>query len=141
MKMSDFGWDKVSPYFSRDENWGDPDNIDSALVYGLYKLRAFVGRPIHIHCGVEARQTFSYHSIRMAVDCHIEDMHPIDQFLVFSRFDTFTGIGIYFRWNHPGCHVDVRPLRQKLEHDARWVCFHAGVYETLDLKALKRGIT
>ena len=130
-------WDAVAPWFHPEENWGDPDKIDARLVHTLYRVRLFVGRKIIIHCGYEHRKNFSYHEKGVAVDLDIAGMHPMDQFFVLSRYDIFNGIGVYFHWNNPGCHVDTRPYRAKFYDDARWMSSKQGKYLNLTAENIK----
>lgn len=120
MKISD--WEDLS-YFTRNEKWGDPGRMDNGLVFTLDNLRHYVGRPIHVHCGWEWRET-GWHPHGVAADIHIENMHIIDQFVAASRFDEFNGIGVYGKdvWANPGLHLDTRPRIHRFDVEARWGC-------------------
>lgn len=134
--MSHQNWKDVHPIFKPAENWGDPDKIDARLVYEIYDVRRYAGRPTYIHCGYEKRKMFSWHKHFVAADIHIEGYHYIDQFLILSRFG-FTGLGVYSWWNNPGCHVDFRPINHKYSADARWLSTSKGVYKALTWKNIK----
>ena len=138
-RMTEEDWAEISPYFYPTENWGQPNKMAHNLIMGIVALRKFVGRKIIIHCGFEERQTGGYHPYGMAVDFHIEGLSPVDQFLACCRFDVFNGIGFYTWWNSPGCHVDVRPKRLKLDFDARWASVEKGKYVKVT-HALLKGI-
>ena len=125
-------------HFTRHENWGDADLIDARLVLGLDQIRKYVGKKIVIHCGYEMRPQFSWHSHYRAVDVHIDGMHVVDQFLVFSRFGIINGIGVYPCWNSPGCHIDTRPTDKKFDFNSRWICFKSGEYKPLTWEHLKK---
>lgn len=134
--MLHIGWENVKPYFYPYENWGDPENIDARLVLELFNLRRFVNRKVFIHCGYEFREKSSWHSFYRAVDFHIENMHPVDQFLAVSRFDAFNGIGCYTWWSRHGetvggVHVDTRPHGSRFNEDARWMSCEKGSYTAL----------
>jgi len=116
-------WEKIDYFIPDDFGCVDMDGI---LIYTLQEMRKFIGKPIHIHCGYKDRA--GYHGKKCAADLHIDDLHPIDQFVVASRFDNFNGIGVY-RW---GIHVDTRPKMYKYSYDSRWGCLTKGEYVKLD---------
>lgn len=116
--MTDAEWKSIK-YFLPTENWGDPYKMDYQLIAGLDKLRQYVQKRIVIHCGFEVRTTGGFHPLGRAVDLHIMDMHPMEQFLAASRFQCFKGIGVYLWWNSPGIHLDNRLLKA-FETRALW---------------------
>lgn len=107
-------WRKVN-HFKPSEKWGDPNEMNSRLIFELDAFRAYIKKPIIIHCGFERRyQNRGQHPIGTAVDCHIHGLSLIDQFIAACRFQ-FVGIGVYPCWNFPGLHLDMRinvPYRQ-----------------------------
>jgi len=125
--MSAADWGAVAPEFDRQEKWGDPDKIDARLVCTLSDIRRYTGRRIFIHCGWELRGS-GWHPKHRAVDFHLEGLHPVDQFLICSRYDQFNGLGIYFWWNRPGIHADTRPSHLTHLPEARWVSISQGEY-------------
>lgn len=108
MLMTDRLWNDMR-YFSKSEKWGDPDKMDSKLIYQIDYMRDYIDRPVHIHCGFEDRNAIGYHPKGLAADLHIEGLSVFDQFILASRFG-FTGIGLYPIWNNQGLHVDMRPI-------------------------------
>jgi len=92
------------------DKFGDAAKMDYCLLVALDALREYVGKPIVIHCGYEARQTGGQHPLGRAVDCHIVGMSLFDQYMNASRFSVFTGIGVYPWWNSPGLHLDNREI-------------------------------
>lgn len=102
-------WRQIK-YFTLTDNWGDPFKMDFDLVCGLVQLRKYTGRKIYIHCGYEKRLSGGFHPKGRAVDLHIESLHPMEQYIAASRFEVFTGIGVYLWWSWPGLHLDHRPL-------------------------------
>lgn len=113
-------WSKVK-HFTEKENWGSPSLMDYDLIYGLDALREYVGLPVIIHCGyaTKGHSKKSWHYTGHAVDCHIENMSILDQYLAAERFG-FGGIGVYPYWVKPGLHLDTRHLAP-YEKGARWV--------------------
>ena len=136
-KMTAGLWGTIE-HFTPGEKWGNPEKMETRVVYELDALRRYVDRPIHIHCGFEERTTGGYHYYGMAVDFHIEGMHMVDQFLAASRFDGFNGLGLYPYWNKPGLHVDCRSKQQRYFADARWLSPSKGAYVPLDRETLWR---
>ena len=135
--MTDHDWACVAPYFRKDsktDKWGNPYRIDTALVYGLFELRKLVGKPVHVHCGVEERY-YGYHPKGLAVDVHVEGMPLLDQYLMAERIPVFRGIGLYPWWNRPGLHLDRRPISS---FEKRWISFGKNKYLPLTASALSR---
>lgn len=116
-------------YFNETEKWGDPAKMDARLIYELERLRAYLARPIVIHCGWEERDT-GYHPLGMATDCHVPGLHPMEFFIAASRFN-FGGLGVYLWWNNPGLHLDVRPIKPGMER-AIWGSVKAKEYVAMD---------
>ncbi|WP_022852019.1 hypothetical protein [Limisalsivibrio acetivorans] len=119
-------WNNLK-YFSKDENWGDPDRINPALLILLDSLRGCVDRPFLIHCGYETsgHATSSRHYTGDAVDFHIEGvgyktgvnalleaLHKVQICDTVSA--AYVGLGIYPDWRDPGFHLDIRG------YSARW---------------------
>jgi len=126
-------WNQLR-YFSRFENWGDPDKMDFRLLKTLDRLRAFVGHPCIIHCGTQGQHSpNSLHYQGLAVDCHFVNVSLIDQWLAAERFSEFTGIGLYPEWQNPGLHLDIR----KTNIRTRWIRI-GGLYRFLDSVVLKK---
>jgi uncharacterized protein YcbK (DUF882 family) len=128
-------WEKIK-YFSKNENWGDPNKVDAYLVQALDALRGMVNKPIVIHCAYDesGHATNSQHYKGKAADIHIVGMDAVDQLLAAEKIGLFNGIGIYPFWNNPGLHVDVRTV------PARWARDKKGNYVSLNwdfLKSLK----
>jgi len=128
VNMTPEEWEEID-YFTEYEKWGDPNKMKLSIVRAVDDLRAYVRKKVRVHCGWEDRKT-GYHPMGIAVDCHIEGMHIIDQFIAASRFDAFNGIGVYLNWNSPGLHLDTRG--NKLPQEARWGCIKTGQYVPLD---------
>ncbi len=137
-KMTPGLWKEVE-HFRPDgaDNWGDPYKMEASIVFGLMGFRKYVGRPVHVHCGWEARTTGGWHPTGCGTDVHVEGLHVVDMYLAAERFDEFNGIGIYPNWNNPGLHLDTRP-HDKTAIDSRWACLESGVYVPLAWNFLKR---
>lgn len=120
--MTNDDWKKVK-YFGPNENWGDWSKIHKVLIFALDELRKNIGKPIHINnaYSISGHSSNSYHYKGMAADIHIKNMSVIDQFIWASRFDVFNGIGVYPNWNNPGLHLDIRPFKDKLSKESRWM--------------------
>ena len=120
-------WDKT-PFFQMIE-FNDPDYpnsgeyINGSLLIQLVKLRQSTftmnidkGWPILIHSAVDIdgkhHSKNSLHNLDqgcLACDFHFDtDVSIREQFLLISCIG-FGGIGIYYDWNSPGFHVDIRP--------------------------------
>ena len=142
MIMTSTLWDEVSRFFKpygTNDHWGDPMKMKYEIVYGLFHLRKFIDRPIHVHCGFEKRtdKPKSTHNFGMAVDCHADGIHPGDLFIAASRFIHFRGIGVYPYWNNPGVHLDCREYEKRMQPEARWGRNKKGGYVKLDWDFLK----
>ena len=139
-------WELVEHFSpdSKTDHWGDPYQMDAALVFTLDAFRTFVGRPVHVHCGKEERGS-GWHPWGRAADVHVEGMPVLDQYLAAERFN-FPGIGVYPCWNNPGLHLDNRPLDTG-EPGFRWGAFYTmekgsriQKYTSLDLAFLEKTI-
>ena len=98
-------------YFKKKE-FEDPDKIDYELLMLLDKFRAWVRKPINIHCAYEKRDNpSSQHNYGRAVDCHIVGLSLFDQMMAALKFCDWTGVGVYPDWNSPGLHLDIRNIK------------------------------
>lgn len=127
--MTPADWRQIN-YFTVNENWGDPLQMDRRLIFELDIFRAYIKRRIVIHCGYELRKPRigGQHQIGTAVDLHIEDMSLFDQFIAALRFG-FVGIGVYPLWKHPGLHLD---MRINVPHRQLWGCIGSRQYVPID---------
>ena len=110
-------WELIKKYFSRDENWGDPDKLNPTLLVLLYIIRVETGWAIVIHNAYElsGHTDNSQHYKGNAADWHFvtpvtykEQVDKVLSILNKWRLDDKVGIGIYPNWNNPGFHTDVR---------------------------------
>ena len=135
--MTKEDWEKIK-WFGPGENWGNPERMDSLLIFYLDKLREFIGHKIIIHCGTQGNHTeLSYHYTIpcKATDCHAEGMSLLDFYLAAERFD-FGGIGVYPTWHFPGLHLDTRPIEVN-SPGARWGRVH-NLYTILNDEFIKK---
>jgi uncharacterized protein YcbK (DUF882 family) len=135
MKPKD--WERLD-HFSIEEKtraykpaWGDPSKMNLYLLLQLDAMRKYVGHPFRIHCGYETagHSSRSYHSrdgVGRAIDFDCAEVDVEELFFIALRFD-FTGIGKYPYWNHPGLHVDVRPI-SRFKPKVCWILDHTGIY-------------
>ena len=107
-KMTQKDWDVVRG-FTINEKWGDPFMMEKDLLVKLESFRAYVKKPIVIHCGYElsGHSSASQHGLGTACDLHVTGMSLLDQFLAAELFG-FNGIGVYPCWNNKGLHLDIR---------------------------------
>ena len=105
--------------------------MSGILVFTVQAMRDYVKRRIFINSGYREGSK-GYHPLMMAADIEIEDLHPVDMYLIAERFDAFNGIGVY-TW---GIHVDTRP-KLKTDFDSRWMCKTKGEYLPLNVENLK----
>ena len=87
-------------------------NMSGILVFTVQAMRDYVKRRIFVNSGYR-ESSRGYHPLYQAADLEIEDLHPVDMYLVAERFDNFNGIGVY-PW---GIHVDTRP-KKKTDFDS-----------------------
>lgn len=112
-------WEIVSPEFSKDENWGQPDKINGLLLLFLQRLRNRVGAPFHVNNAFRTGKT-GEHPRGNAVDGYfksltfLEQMYRVEKAIKELQVENHIGLGIYLDWNVPGFHFDVRGER------ARW---------------------
>uniref|UniRef100_A0A6H1ZFP0 Putative peptidase n=1 Tax=viral metagenome TaxID=1070528 RepID=A0A6H1ZFP0_9ZZZZ len=108
-------WDHIKN-FNREENWGNPDKINGALLLLLDKLREIIGHPIHINEGYndKGHAEKSQHYLGNAVDFYIEGSPLKEAYellkdaLIELNVWHNVGLGIYPHWNNPGFHLDIR---------------------------------
>jgi len=117
-------WTRIR-HFGPEEAWGDPYKMSFRLIFILDRLRDFTGKVIVVHFGIQGSHSKnSWHPKGKAVDCHAEGMSLLDFYLTAERFP-FGGIGVYPCWNHPGLHLDIRPISEKRrDPEARWGRIH-----------------
>jgi uncharacterized protein YcbK (DUF882 family) len=115
-------WDRLR-HFSPQENWGDPEKMNGALLWLLDEVREHFGCPVVIHCGYDeaGHAVNSQHYLGNAVDFHFVTEMPFSQqyqelenFLFGLQLHNHVGLGVYPQWNRPGFHLDVRGIQ------ARW---------------------
>jgi hypothetical protein len=123
VQKSDF--DKLSPFFDADENWGNINIVQWYHVHHLWLIRRALvkeGRnwPMIIHCCHESvgHAKDSYHYKGVATDFHFENtkgstlQNQLEWLLtamINCGLDQFMGLGVYPEW-HPvgGFHLDSR---------------------------------
>ena len=110
-------WNQIH-YFKREEKWGDPSKVNPELIYLIDEFRHFVGKPFVLHNAYakDGHSPTSQHYKGNALDGHFVGLSWLDQFLLAMKFGKFNGIGTYPDWNHPGLHLDVRPLSGGPKH-------------------------
>lgn len=138
MKMNEQDWTYVK-HFTREEKWGDWQEVDRRVVIYLDMMRKVSGHPIVIHCAYETagHTETSQHYHGRAVDFHIAGMTLLEQYLFAERFP-WTGIGVYPDWNSPGLHCDVRTIDDY--RGSRWGR-NGTEYVPLDEAMIRRMIT
>ncbi len=103
--------------FKPTENWGDSGRMSFPLLKALDEFRDAAGTPILVTCGTQGvHEANSQHYSGRAVDIVFPNLFPprlFEMFLLATRFNAFTGIGIYPHWRvngviHGGLHLDVR---------------------------------
>ena len=114
--MRAFGNYSEENHFSANENWGEYNKINPALISELNKFRSFLGKPMIVLCGTQGSHCAnSYHYQGLAADlCIQRGITLIDLFIAACRFE-FYGIGIYHDWRYNnerviGFHLDIRQL-------------------------------
>ena len=124
-------WDGIK-HFSADslvDNWGDPHNVERALLEELDRFRIFLNAPIIVtSCfrpSTTGNEGGSQHAHGLAADIVVPTFKGtiLDLFFAASRFN-FKGIGIYRDWEYGGkktggLHVDMRHA----PHRALWFCY------------------
>ena len=109
-------WEIIDPYFTKDENWGDPDRMNGFLLFVMSALRQEIHCQFVVHFGTQGNHTDeSQHYLGNADDGHfITDMPFYDQIirveevLADLQVADRVGLGIYPAWSNPGFHIDVR---------------------------------
>jgi len=123
-----------SKYFALDENWGDPNKVDSSLVLSLDNFRGKIDVPVHISPkpgavyaadGHDAPQSWHYiipgrNEYAMAADIFPE-CNIGESWWIAINMRCFGGIGIYpwARYSINGkllrgmLHLDLRPGQEK----------------------------
>ncbi len=103
---------------------GSGELINGTLLFLLDKLRDETGWPIITHwkvggCvdidGSWGHAPNSYHLKKngcLACDFHFDCDAPIREQFYYVIKSGFTGIGIYYDWQHIGFHVDLRPRKR-----------------------------
>jgi len=118
-------WDIISPYFSKEENWGTPDAMSGLILIPLFCIRGELGWPFIVHCGTQGKHAqHSYHYKGLAVDGHFvtnigveEQYRKLETVLYNLQLSDYMGIGYYKDWRHPGFHIDARGKRVRWWHD------------------------
>jgi hypothetical protein len=127
-------WQLLSPYFNREEKWGDPDRMNFEILFLLFRLRITLphGWAIIINCGYEDRP--GGHGRADAVDCRIVrigskeargDFFKAEKLLqdFLDKFDLQdkVALGIYPEWGggkRPGFHIEIE--RKDISKPRRW---------------------
>ena len=122
-------------WFRPEEFGAGVEHLHPLLILALDSLRGRLGVPIIIH---EAYATTghtpgSQHGEGRAVDCHAEGLPLGDFWLEAERQPSFTGIGLYPYWTHPGLHLDTRPGPQR----SRWWKDRDHAYRAVDAASLR----
>ena len=110
--------DMLSKNFSRDElackcGCGFCPTFDA--IKTLQEFRDFVNKPIIVTSGARCRSwnakqggsSNSYHTKGLAFDFHIKGVSLVELYALLLKFRKFKHIGVYPRWNNPGCHADI----------------------------------
>ena len=90
--------------------------MNGLLLRILDDWRAEANSPCHIHAGYDLKghSEYSYHKLGDAVDVDFrkiplwEAYSALQKVLERYNLQDKVGIGIYFWWNHPGFHLDLR---------------------------------
>lgn len=111
MNLAKTDWSRVR-HFTPDEWKQDSDRVAPELVYLLDDVRERAGVPIVIHeaWAEDGHSDKSWHYKGEAVDFHLKGLTPFQQFEILNEFNEIGAIGWYPGWNHPGWHVDIRPM-------------------------------
>ena len=110
-------WDQIEHFkpYKETTPWGvanafgDPLEMNFGLILLLDKFRAYLGKPLSIHCGfeIDGHSDNSYHYKGRAVDLSCPDMGAWELFIQATKF-SFKGIGVYPLWVNQGIHCDLR---------------------------------
>lgn len=127
--MSQSIWTQLK-YFriSGPDNWGDPWEMNGALLLVLDLLRHYIGLPIDIHEGyaTDGHTDGSEHYTGDAVDAHVvgitleEAYVKIIKILALLQLTDKVSLGLYPDWNNRGFHLGIK------KGGARW-CFREGI--------------
>ena len=111
-------WQLIKPYFSRKENWGDPNKMNAELLFFLYRFRRTFPQDVYmlINCGYEQRENGGGHPEGRAVDCRIVGCHfevaeeKLRGFIEKYNLKNHVALGVYPEWGdwaRPGFHIEV----------------------------------
>jgi hypothetical protein len=141
-------------WFKRDEKnykgqfaWGDLQQVNGLLLRILDEWRNELGKPCTIHAAYETagHGTYSEHNRGDAIDCHFSGCSLWAQYQalqkVLGRYNlqNRVGIGVYFSWQSPGWHIDLRGF------ELTWYCVKQGEYiydkqKAINLMKAKAGV-
>lgn len=136
-------WDLVFRYFSKNENWGDPEKIDDKLLYTIFLIRLELGIPFHVNnaYSTSGHSEDSYHYKGMALDGYfmtdevsfVDIIDNIETVLEYYGLTEKVGFGIYPDWNNPGIHLDVRGYKARWSRiGKKYVSFELGLQRAKD---------
>lgn len=134
-------------YMGRPNAFGDFNKMNGLLLRILDEWRAEVGSACSVHAGFETNghASQSYHAIGDAVDVDFKGVSlwkaysALQKVLGRYNLQNKVGIGIYFWWNRPGFHLDLRGF------ELTWYCVKSGEYiydkqKAINLMKAKVGI-
>lgn len=123
-------------YAGRPNAWGDCNKMNGLLLRLLDEWRAEVGSSCAVHAGYElaGHASQSYHALGDAVDVDFKGVSLwkaydcLQKVLARYNLQNKVGIGIYFWWNRPGFHLDLRgfELTWYSESNGKYVYDKAG---------------
>lgn len=127
--MEDSDWKKLK-HFKKDENWGDANKMDTALIFALDEFRDRVGVPMIVTSGNNLKHSpMSLHYQNLAVDLvlHKTPMCELPK-IANIAYEMGFSVGMYCCWSYngtkcPGLHLDKRTGKQK-----RWIGIGSGPY-------------
>lgn len=135
---------KSLQFFSRHENWGDPEKMDADFVQQLDHFRGIIGKPFVLTCAAFATHGHSensYHYKGRAADGRFvdSDTHEalsIKEHILIALRAPFGGVGIYTHSSlGPFLHFDNRVAT----YDRKiWTSEKEGHYENLSIDFLSR---
>ena len=134
-------WKILEPYFSKNENWGNPEKLNGFLLLLLYQIRLEVSNKIIIHNAYaeNGHTKNSQHYIGNAVDFHVqgiqfgEAIRLVHKTLKGLQIENKVGLGIYPQWVNPGFHLDVRGYKARWSKiDGNYVSFDAGLLKIVE---------
>lgn len=133
-------WDELR-YFTKGENWGDPDKMDRDFLIKLDNFRHAIDIPFHVLEGyaTSGHVSDSMHYQGRAVDGRfIKDGKAIsmDELLYIAFLSPFTGIGLY-TWGHGGPFVHFDDRVTAHGRKSVWVSHAPQKYEAFTKEALK----